>query len=147
MIVNAGKLFELNSEETEALANKAGLSLNRQETFPSCFAMLKKKYKRNNQSIYKNANISERMFQYIKTEKNPTKETAMAIAVAMNMNREDTQRLLRSAGYVLSKSIPSDMVILWMLSNKEEKQNTPLLFRINEVLYELNLPLLMTREK
>ena len=87
------------------------------------------------------------MFQYIKTEKNPTKETAMAIAVAMNMNREDTQRLLRSAGYVLSKSIPSDMVILWMLSNKEEKQSTSLLFRINEVLYELDLPLLMTRER
>lgn len=147
VIQNAGTLFALSSKETEALANKAGLTLTKTEEFPSCFTLLKKKYKRNSQSIYRNANISERMFQYIKNDRNPTKETALAIAVAMNMNLEDTHRLLRSAGYVLSKSIPSDMVILWMLSHKEGKQNTSMLFQINETLYELNLPLLMTRDK
>lgn len=87
------------------------------------------------------------MFQYIKNDKNPTKETTLAIAVSMNLNSEDTQRLLKSAGYILSKSIPSDAVILWMLSNYEGNQNTSLLFQINEVLYALDMPLLMTREK
>lgn len=147
VIRNAGKLFELSSKETEALANKAGLTLTKTEEFPSCFTLLKKKYKRKNQTIYENANISERMFQYIKNDRNPTKETALAIAVAMNMSLEDTHRLLRSAGYVLSKSIPSDIIILWMLSNNEGKQDASMLFKINEALYELDLPLLMTREK
>lgn len=87
------------------------------------------------------------MFQYVKNDRNPTKETALAIAAAMNMSLEDTIRLLKSAGYVLSKSIPSDMVILWMLSNQEGKQNKSMLFQINETLYELELPLLMTRDK
>jgi len=147
VIVNAGKLFELSDRQTERLANKAGLTLNRQEEFPKCLNLLKKKYKRKNRSIYENANISERMFQYIKNDRNPTKETALAVAVAMDMKLEDIQRLLQSAGYVLSKSIPSDMVILWLLSNSKGRQNTPALFKINEVLYELDMPLLMTREK
>lgn len=147
VIQNAGTLFALSSKETEALANKAGLTLTKTEEFPSCFTLLKKKYKRKSQSIYENANISERMFQYVKNDRNPTKETALAIAAAMNMSLEDILRLLKSAGYVLSKSIPSDMVILWMLSNQEGKQNKSMLFQINETLYELELPLLMTRNK
>lgn len=87
------------------------------------------------------------MFQYVKNGKKPTKETALALAVSMNLTPEDTQRLLKSAGYVLSKSIPSDAVILWLLSNGEQNQNSSKLFQINEVLYALDMPLLMTREK
>lgn len=147
MIINAGRLFELSDRETEALANKAGLTLKKQEEFSVCFHLLQEKYQRKNQSIYENANISERMFQYIKNDKNPTKETALAVALSMNMKPEDTQRLLQSAGYVLSKSIPSDIIILWILSNHKGNQTVPVLFQINEVLYELDMPLLMTREK
>ena len=147
VIFNASSLFELSDKETEELANKAGLTLKKTEDFPTCLNQLKKKYNRKNQSIYKKANISERMFQYIKNDKNPTKETALAVALVMDMNLEDTQRLLQSAGYVLSKSIPSDTIILWMICNNKGNQLLPVLFQINEVLYELDMPLLMTREK
>jgi hypothetical protein len=88
------------------------------------------------------------MYQYINNDRNPTKQTVLAIAAAMDMNLEDTRRLLKSAGYVLSKSVPSDAVILWLLFGNESNQSTiPLLFQINEILYALDMPLLMTREK
>lgn len=148
VILNAQSLFGLSVRETEELANKAGLTLERRETFQECFNLLKKKYENKSQLSYQNANISERMFQYIKNDRNPTKETVLAIAAAMDMELEDTKRLLKSAGYVLSKSVPSDMVILWLLSNNDPNQNTiPVLFQINETLYALDMPLLMTREK
>lgn len=147
VIKNAQVLFALSDREAEDLANKAGLTLEQKESFQTCLNILKKKYDKKSRLFYQNANISERMFQYIKNNKNPTKETTLAVAVSMNLNSEDTQRLLKSAGYILSKSIPSDAVILWMLSNYEGNQNTSLLFRINEVLYALDMPLLMTREK
>ena len=137
----------LNNGEAEDLANKAGLTLEQKESFQTCLIILKNKYEKKSRLFYQNANISERMFQYIKNGKNPTKETTLAIAVSMNLTPEDTQRLLRSAGYVLSKSIPSDEVILWLLSNEEHNQNASKLFQINEVLYALDMPLLMTREK
>lgn len=147
VIKNAQVLFALSDREAEDLANKAGLTLEQKESFQTCLNILKNKYDKKSRLFYQNANISERMFQYIKNNKNPTKETTLAVAVSMNLNSEDTQRLLKSAGYILSKSIPSDAVILWMLSNYEGNQNTSLLFRINEVLYALDMPLLMTREK
>lgn len=147
VIKNAQVLFALSDREAEDLANKEGLTLEQKESFQTCLNILKNKYDKKSRLFYQNANISERMFQYIKNNKNPTKETTLAVAVSMNLNSEDTQRLLKSAGYILSKSIPSDAVILWMLSNYEGNQNTSLLFRINEVLYALDMPLLMTREK
>lgn len=140
-------MFSLNDKEAEDLANKAGLTLEPKESFQTCLIILKNKYEKKSRLFYQNANISERMFQYIKNGKKPTKETTLAIAVSMNLTPEDTQRLLRSAGYVLSKSIPSDAVILWLLSNEEHNQNASKLFQINEVLYALDMPLLMTREK
>ncbi len=147
VIKNVQSLFSLNDKEAEDLANKAGLTLEQKESFQTCLIILKNKYEKKSRLFYQNANISERMFQYIKNGKNPTKETTLAIAVSMNLTPEDTQRLLRSAGYVLSKSIPSDAVILWLLSNEEHNQNASKLFQINEVLYALDMPLLMTREK
>lgn len=148
IIVNAKKLFELSDRQTEELANKAGLTLERQEAFPYCLKLLRTKYEKKSRLFYKTANISERMYQYINNDRNPTKQTVLAIAAAMDMNLEDTRRLLKSAGYVLSKSVPSDAVILWLLSGNESNQSTiPLLFQINEILYALDMPLLMTREK
>ncbi len=147
VIKNVQSLFSLNDKEAEDLANKVGLTLEQKESFQTCLIILKNKYEKKSRLFYQNANISERMFQYIKNGKNPTKETTLAIAVSMNLTPEDTQRLLRSAGYVLSKSIPSDAVILWLLSNEEHNQNASKLFQINEVLYALDMPLLMTREK
>lgn len=148
IIINAQKLFELSDRQTEELANKAGLTLERQEAFPYCLELLRMKYEKKSRLFYKTANISERMYQYINNDRNPTKQTVLAIAAAMDLNLEDTRRLLKSAGYVLSKSVPSDAVILWLFSRNESNQSAiPLLFQINEILYTLDMPLLMTREK
>ena len=138
-------MFELNKDESESLANKAGISLLADENFTEYLRSLIEKSGCPSSELYNNAQVSERMFQYIKRGALPSKETLLALAVSMSSGIDDVQDLLRRAGYVLSNSLPNDVIILWMLKNSANK--TLLLQSINLVLHDFGLPLLMTREK
>ncbi|WP_277409174.1 hypothetical protein [Lacrimispora xylanisolvens] len=99
-------------------------------------------------SICDAANVSERMLQYIKNYRQPSKETLLAIAISLGLEIDEIQHLLKKAGYALSASLPNDAVVCWFLSGDRKVDGTvPVLFHINEVLDELKLPLLMTRLK
>ena len=57
-------------------------------------------------------------------------------------------QLLPKAGYVLSDSIVFDMVVKELMVQVETVQDySNAIFYINHVLYDLELPLLMTRKK
>lgn len=88
--------------------------------------------------------LSERMFRHIKSDYLPSKVSLLALAISLELNPNDIYFLMQKAGYVLSNSIAFDMVIKWLLENSQMKIS---LSYINDVLYELDLPLLMTREK
>ena len=88
--------------------------------------------------------LSERMFRHIKTGYLPSKASLLALAISLELKPDEIYSLKQKAGYVLSNSIAFDMVVKWLLENSQIKIS---LFYINDVLYELNLPLLMTREK
>ena len=57
--------------------------------------------------VYKAANISKQTFSKIRYNKDyhPKKEVAVAFALALKLNLEETQKLLGTAGYILSDSI------------------------------------------
>ena len=98
--------------------------------------------------IYEHAQISERMFQYIKNGRIPTKQSLIAIAVSLELGAEEIKHLLPKAGYALSDSIAWDMIVETLLKQSEmtgDYRNA--VSRINNVLFDLGLPLLMTREK
>lgn len=88
--------------------------------------------------------LSERMFRHIKSDYLPSKVSLLALAISLELTPDDIYYLMQKAGYVLSNSIAFDMVIKWLLENSQMKIS---LSYINDVLYELDLPLLMTREK
>ena len=72
----------------------------------------------------------------------------MAILIALEQNVGDIQVLLKKAGYVMSKSLPGDVIVMWVLENNaERKSGTSRLFQINTILDSLGLPLLMTRPR
>lgn len=143
VIHNAGSLFKLPAEEMECLANKAGLSLCAHE---NGLSHVRAKHGGLLKNLYENANISERMFRYYKTAE-PTKQALMAIAVSLNMTLEETDELLHKYGYCLSKSLTADMVVCWHLStHASAAKGSHLLDSINETLYDMELPLLMTRQ-
>ena len=82
--------------------------------------------------IYKKALIDRRLFSKIRSNKNyiPAKKTVIALCLALELCREDADKLLSAAGYSLSRSDDYDLIIAFCI----EKQ----IFNfsdINETLY------------
>lgn len=148
VIASCAKLFGLNPEEAELLANKAGISIFSDHDFCGYFRQYLDGRRVRYKSICEAANVSERMLQYSRSQKRPSKETLLAIAISLGIGIDEIQFLLRKAGYALSASLPNDAVVCWFLSgDRKTDGSVPILFRINEVLFELKFPLLMTRVK
>lgn len=85
------------------------------------------------------------MYRRIKSDYHPTKPSLLALALSLELEPDTLSFLLQKAGYILSKSIAFDMVVNYLIENYPYSSQK--LFFINNVLYELGLPLLMTREK
>ena len=64
---------------------------------------------------YKKANVDKKTFSKIKCNPDtykPSKQTVVAFAIALNLNLDETQDLLASAGLTLSRSFEFDQVLL-----------------------------------
>ncbi|MCM1049874.1 MAG: hypothetical protein NC433_15775 [Clostridiales bacterium] len=147
VIRNAADLFGLDEYAAETLANSAGLSLKECSDFNRHLVNLIRE-KSKHKKLYEYAQISERMFQRIKNGRKPTKESLIAISVSLGLGLNETKELINMAGYALSDSIAWDAVIKTLIFELENTGNYEgSLIRINDVLYDMGLPLLMTREK
>lgn len=89
--------------------------------------------------IYKKACISRQHFSKIRNNPNyrPTKPTAIALALALELDLEATYDLIGRAGFTLSKSSKFDLIIRYFIERKEYN-----VVAINVALYEFDQPLL-----
>ncbi|MCR4702792.1 MAG: macro domain-containing protein [Saccharofermentans sp.] len=89
--------------------------------------------------VYKRANVDRKLFSKIRSNKDykPKKPTALAFALALKLNVDETKDFLGRAGYALSKSSVSDLIVEYFIDNGVYDIMT-----INLALYEHNEPLL-----
>ena len=89
--------------------------------------------------VYKHANLDRKLFSKIRSNKGymPSKRTAIALAVALELSLDETEDLLKRAGYALSHAIKFDVIVEYFIING--KYNV---FEINEVLFKYDQPLL-----
>ena len=70
--------------------------------------------------VYKKADVDRKLFSKIRTQPDyhPNKNTLLKLCLAMNLNTDETENLLKSAGYSLSKSMRSDLILRYCFGNK-----------------------------
>ena len=88
---------------------------------------------------YKKANVDKRIFSKIKSNKayRPSKQTAVAFAISLQLDLDTTQELLATVGMTLSRSNVFDKIIRYFIHNKNYN-----IFEINEALFEFDQTLL-----
>lgn len=71
-------------------------------------------------NIYKRVGIDRRLFSKIRSNPDyrPRKNTALALALALELNKKETDKLLSAAGYSLSDSDTFDLVIQFCIDKK-----------------------------
>lgn len=88
---------------------------------------------------YKKANVSKQVFSKLRSNPayRPSKTTALAFAVALELNLEQTRALLEKAGLTLSHSLPLDVIVEYFISSGKFD-----VMEINETLYQYDQALL-----
>ncbi len=89
--------------------------------------------------VYKRANLDRKLFSKIKTDKGytPSKRTAVALAIALELSLDETDDLLERAGYALSHSQKFDVIVEYFIVRRNYD-----IYEINEVLFKYDQPTL-----
>ena len=89
--------------------------------------------------VYNKANVSRQHFSKIRNNPDykPTKPTALAFAIALELDMEQTRDLIGRAGYALTRSSKFDVIIMYFIENRNYN-----LHDINAALYEFDQSLL-----
>jgi predicted transcriptional regulator len=108
------------------------------ESFSESLFRLIDQRKMKDSEVYKKANIDRRLFSKIRNaDYHPSKNTCIALAIALELNLDQTKDLMSKAGFTLSKSQKADLIIEYHILQQQYD-----IIQINEALFTFKQPIL-----
>ena len=110
-----------------------------EDTFSESLLRWIMKKDKTNPEVYKKANMDRKLFSKILNNKDykPSKLNAIALAIALELNLDETKDFIGRAGYALTHSSKFDIISEWFIM-----QGNYDVFEINEVLFAFDQPLI-----
>ena len=140
----AGRDGELSPAPPAAMPDLAGKSLDEilgdaGESFQQRLLKLIDESGMDDVAVYKKANIDRKVFSRIrcKPDYKPKKKTALAFAIALELDMPTMTDLLSRAEIALSPSSTFDLIITYFITNKKYD-----IFEINAALFKYGQPIL-----
>lgn len=132
-------LRESSYEITSKIPNLDGMLNNLDKGFSETLLYLIDRTGKKDSEIYKKANVDRKLFSKIRNNADyrPSKATAIAFAIALELSMDETDDLLARAGIALSQSNKFDVIVRYFIENKKYD-----IFELNSVLFEFDQPLI-----
>lgn len=132
-------LRESSYEITSKMSNLDGMLNDLDKGFSETLLYLIDRTGKKDSEIYKKANVDRKLFSKIRNNADyrPSKATAIAFAIALELSMDETDDLLARAGIALSQSNKFDVIVRYFIENKKYD-----IFELNSVLFELDQPLI-----
>lgn len=132
-------LRESSYEITLKIPNLDGMLNNLDKGFSETLLDLIDRTGKKDSEIYKKANVDRKLFSKIRNNADyrPSKATAIAFAIALELSMDETDDLLARAGIALSQSNKFDVIVRYFIENKKYD-----IFELNSVLFEFDQPLI-----
>ncbi|MBQ6469876.1 MAG: macro domain-containing protein [Lachnospiraceae bacterium] len=107
------------------------------ESFRDCLFRLIDERGLKDPTVYKRANVDRKVFSKIRKNEDylPKKGTALAFAIALELNLDQTKDLIGKAGLALSDSNKTDLIIEYCIENRIYN-----IFDVNALLFKYDQP-------
>ena len=136
---NAAYAFGLFDYDEEKAKDIEDVLKTKGETFQEMLFRIINRKGLTDPEVYKRANIDRKLFSKIRNPNyKPSKKTALALAIALELNLDETLDLLRRAEYALSPSSRFDLIVGYCITHKIYN-----IFEVNTFLFNYDEPLLV----
>lgn len=131
------KITKGMSQTISANRNIDDLMSQMEETFSQRLLRMIDERGMTDSEVYTKAYVDRRHFSKIRKDVyyTPNKKTVLAFTIALELSLDEAKDLLQSAGFALSRSSKTDIIVAYFLQNKRYD-----MFEINDVLYAYGQP-------